>query len=239
MTELEQQELSARRRRELSGSIYALLFLLISAWALDRAFAVYLDRLVRAGLISRWTLLLRYVHTGTAVVFLAELAAVVCVYNLGPLRMSLRDMGLTFYGHKWTGPVWGFLAGLLVSATSLPLLRLDSHSDFADLIVKDFFHPQIILLAVVFVILLPVSTEIVFRGIIFKSFLESSSLLPALLLNALVFALVWPIFNPIIGFILGLTTALLYHRFRSVMSAVVANAVLTTACAATQVWRQL
>ena len=239
MSTPEQEKSCARHRTELSGSIYTLLFLLVSTFALDRTFAVYLDRLVRGGHISRWTFLLRYVHTGMAVVFLAELAVVMCLYRLGPLQMSLREMGVTFAGQKWKELVWGFLAGLLVSVASLPLLKFDRHSDLTDLIMGDFFHPRMVLVVILFVVLLPVGTEIVFRGIVFKSFVESSSLVPAVLLNALVFALVWPIFNGITGFLLGFATALLYHRFRGVISGVIANAVLTIAYAATLVWRQL
>ena len=103
----------------------------------------------------------------------------------------------------------------------------------------NFFHPRIALVVILFVILLPVGSEIVFRGIFFKSFLESSSLVPAVLLSAVAFALVWPSYNVVTGFLLGLTTALLYHRFRSVIPAVVANAVLTMAYAATLVWKKL
>ena len=174
-----------------------------------------------------------------AVVFLAELTVVMCLYRLGPLRMTLRDMGLTIAAQKWVGLAWGFLAGLLVYVACLPLLRLDLSSDLTDLIMVNFFHPRIVLVVILFVILLPVGSKIVFRGIIFKSFLESSSLVPAVLLSAVAFALVWPSYNVVTGFLLGLTTALLYHRFRSVIPAVVANAVLTIAYAATLVWRKL
>lgn len=235
----EQGNVCARYRTELSGSIYTVLFLLVSTLALDQAYAVYLDRLLRMGQASQSTLLLRYFHTTAAVVFLAELAIVMCLYRFGPLRMSGPDMGLRFSTKKWTGPAWGFSTGLVVWAVSLPLLKFDRHSDLTDLIMADFFHPRIILVAILFVILLPVSTEIVFRGIVLKSFLQSSNLVPAVLLNAIIFAVVWPMFNVITGFLLGLATAFLYHRFRSVISAVVANAVLTTAYAATLVWRQL
>jgi membrane protease YdiL (CAAX protease family) len=87
--------------------------------------------------------------------------------------------------------------------------------------------------------LLPITSEIVYRGIIFKAFLESSSVVPAALLSACAFALAWPIFNPIIGLLLSLATALLYHRFRNVSSTIIANAVLSIACTATLVYRRL
>lgn len=90
-----------------------------------------------------------------------------------------------------------------------------------------------------FVILLPASVEIVYRGIVFKSFLNSSSLVPAVIVSGFTFAVAWPVFNPLIGLLLGVATALLYNRFRNVLPAIVANAVFTTSCVATLVYRDL
>jgi membrane protease YdiL (CAAX protease family) len=238
--ETEQERTYAQHRAELSGSIYTILFLVVATYGLDRALAVYLDRLVHARQISRWTFLVQHVESWMAVVFLAELIVVMCCYRLGPLRMTLREMGLTFSAPRLKELLWGFLAGLLAYTASLRiLLRLDRHSGLADLIINDFYQPEIVLVLVLFAILLPISSEIVYRGIIFKAFLESSSVVPAVLLSASVFALVWPIYNSIIGFVLGFATALLYHRFRNVLPAIVANTVLTIACAATLVYRRL
>jgi membrane protease YdiL (CAAX protease family) len=196
----------------------------------DRALAVYLDRLVYAPQISRWNFLVQYFDSAMAVVFLAGLIVVIFCYRVGPLRMTLREMGLTFSVPRLRELLWGFLAGSLAYAASLPiLLRLDQHSGLTGLIIGNFYHPAIILFVILFAILLPISSEIVFRGIIFKTLSESSSVVPAVLLSAFVFALVWPIYDSIVGFLLGIATALLYHRFRNVFPAIVANAVLTIA----------
>jgi membrane protease YdiL (CAAX protease family) len=237
--ETEQEKTDAKHRAELGGSIYTILFLLVTTYGLDRAFGVYLDRLVHVRQISRWTFLVQYVDSGMAVIFLAELIIVVCCYRLGPLRMTFRDMGLMFSVPRLRELLWGFLAGSLAYAASLPIiLRLERHSGLTGLIIDNFYHPAIILVVVLFAILLPVSTEIVFRGIIFKAFLESSSVVPAVLLSAFAFAIIWPIYNSIIGLLLGIVTALLYQRFRNVFPAIVANAALTIACAATLIYRR-
>src|SRR5882762_11684387 len=94
--ETEQEKTYAQHRAELSGSIYTILFLVVTTYGFDRAFAVYLDRLVHVHQISRWTFLVQYVDSGMAVVFLAGLIVVIFCYRIGPLRMTLRDMGLTF-----------------------------------------------------------------------------------------------------------------------------------------------
>jgi len=238
--ETEQERTCAQHRAELNGSIYTILFLVVATYGFDRALAAYLDRLVHARQISRWNFLVQHVESWMAVVFLAELIVVMCCYRLGPLQMTLREMGLTFSAPRLKELLWGFLAGLLAYTASLPiLLRLDRHSGLADLIISNFYQPEVVLVLVLFAILLPISSEIVYRGIILKAFLESSSVVPAVLLSASVFALVWPVYNSIIGLVLGFTTALLYHRFRNVLPAIVADTVLTIACAATLVYRRL
>lgn len=238
--ETEQEKTYAQQRAELGGSIYTIFFLVITTFGLDRALAVYLNRLVHVDQISRWSFLVQYLDSGKAVVVLAELIAVVCCYCFGPLRMTLRNMGLRFAVPRLKELLWGFLAGLLAYAAGLPILvRLDRYSGLTGLIIANFYHPAIILVLLLFAILLPTISEVVFRGIIFKAFLESSSVVPAVLLSAFVFALVWPVYNPIVGLMLGIATTLLYHRFRNVFPAIVANAVLTIACAATLVYQRL
>ena len=64
-TETEQEKTYAQQRAELSGSFYGILFLVVTTYVLDRAFAAYLDRLVHVSQISRWTFLVQYVDSGT------------------------------------------------------------------------------------------------------------------------------------------------------------------------------
>jgi uncharacterized protein len=177
---------------------------------------------------------------GSAIIFFVELAIVMGCYRLGPLRMNFREMGLPMQVPTLGELGWGFLSGLLVYAASLPILfKVERNSGLADSIIGNFYHFKLVVIVVLYVALLPVASEIVHRGIIFKSFLQSSSLPSAALLNAVVFAMVWPVHNWMIGFLLGVVTAVLYRRFGSVVSPIVANAVLTLACAATLVGMQL
>jgi hypothetical protein len=228
-----------RRRAELSGGIYSVLFLVIVTFAVDWALSAYLRNLVRRGEIGRFTYLVRLSDAALAVAFLLELIVVMACYRLGPLRMTLREMGLTASERKFRELGWGFLTGLLVYAASLPILFKVGHHGITDLIIGNFYHAQIILVAILYAVLLPAASEIVHRGVIFKSFLVSANLPSALLLNAVVFAVVWPLHNWMVGFLLGVATALLYYRFRSVVAPIVANVVLTCGCAATLVFREL
>jgi hypothetical protein len=164
--ESEQEKIYAQHRAELGGSIYTILFLVVTTYGLDRTFAVYLDRLVHVNQISRWTSLAQFIDSGMAVVFFAELIIVVCCYRFGPLRMTLRDMGLTFSAPRLKELLWGFLAGFLAYAASLPiLLTLDRYSGLTGLIIGNFYHPAIILVIVLFAILLPPSARLCFAAL--------------------------------------------------------------------------
>jgi len=228
------------RRAELSGAIYALLFLLIATFIVNpRVLSIYLTRLVRRHQVSRYGYL-GFSETGSAVLVLVELILVLCCYRLGPLRMTLREMGLSFDTPKFRQLGWGLLAGVLGYAASLPILFTMAYdSSLTELIIDDFYHLKIVPLVLLYAVLLPVTSELVHRGIIFNAFLQSSGLVSATLLSAVVFALVWPVFNWIIGLLLGIVTALLYRRFRNVAPAIVANIVFSLACAATLTYRRL
>lgn len=238
---MEHEDYERRRRAELTGSIYSLLFLVIANLILyPYAFSIYMSGLMRRHETGRWTYLVGHYEASLAVIFLVELAIVMCCYRFGPLRTTLREMGVSLKVPKLRELGWGFLSGLFVYAASLPVLfSFERHSGVTALIIRNFYHWRIALIIVLYAALLPIASEIVHRGIIFKAFLESSSLASAVLLNAVVFALVWPVHNWIIGSLLGVVTAMLYYRFRDVSSPIVANAVLTLGCAATLVWRDL
>lgn len=72
--ETEQENTYRQHRVVLSGSIYTILFLVVTTYGLDRAFVVYLDRVSQ---ISRWNFLVQYSDSGMAVIILAELGIVV------------------------------------------------------------------------------------------------------------------------------------------------------------------
>lgn len=120
---MEHEDYERRRRAELSGSIYSLLFLVIANLILyPYAFSIYMSGLMRRHETGRWTYLVGHYEASLAVIFLVELAIVMCRYRFGPLRMALREMGVSLKVPKLRELGWGFLSGLLVYAASLPVL---------------------------------------------------------------------------------------------------------------------
>ena len=234
------QEIGLLRGSKILGaSIYAFLFLLLVRYGFERALMLRYDRLMREHQLNRAIHLLDHPTTLVTLITLAGLAIVICICRFGPLRMTIGDMGLKQTTPRWRGIVWGSVAGLLAFGAAIPLLRLDRYDDLTSQIINGFYHPRIAFYVILFIIALPVSCELVFRGIIFKSFSESSTVVPAVLLTAIMFALVWPVTNYMIGFILGIVTAILYRAFRSVFPTIVANVVFTFASFSFLVWERL
>lgn len=222
----------ARRRAELGAGVYVILFLFLASIGppVYLAYSPKLARSVHWSNVERWM----------TVLFVAELILVMLLYRLGPLKMTFHDMGLRVTDSKWNQLLWGFLAGVLACGISVPVvLKFDRYNNLAGVIIDDFYHSGILWIVFLYGILLPVTSEIVFRGILFKSFLESSSTWPAVLLISFSYAFLWPCYTPLAGFVLGIFTALLYHRFRTVYPAIVANAVMTIGLAITLVCSRL
>ncbi len=73
-------------------------------------------------------------------------------------------------------------------------------------------------------IVVPILSELVFRGIVFRSLWAASSLWPAAVGSSLFFAWVWQIPTAPAAFILGLATALVFWKTHTLLPAILANA---------------
>jgi len=111
---------------------------------------------------------------------------------------------------------YGFVVGLAAFAVSLPILFWgDPYAVFWWRVIDAPFAASSVLTGIALVIVVPIITEVVFRGILLESFLSYSNVAMALLASSLLFAFVWPFTNPIVSTLLGLSMGLLYRRSRS------------------------
>ena len=113
--------------------------------------------------------------------------------------------------------------GLFVLFTPL-LLRTRPDTGLVSLI----FYYRASLLTYVSVgltgIALPVSAEIVFKGIVLKTLLKDVPLLWSLLITSVAFALIWPVFHGYwLALGLGAVTCLLYSRYRFLLAPMIAH----------------
>jgi membrane protease YdiL (CAAX protease family) len=204
------------------------LLLFFSTLMAHRLTSQYLDNLVHKGQIGQWTRTIRYLDTASAIFVVLQMIFVGVAYRLGHNTIELRALGGLQKSSSLKPSLVGLVSGVAVYLLALPLLlRLDADVQFVPLILNNPFGIQSAAILILFIGILPIATEIGFRGIIFQTMQELTGVGAAVVVSSLLFAYVWSVFNPGTALLLGLATALLYRRYRQLMPAVVANATLT------------
>ena len=135
------------------------------------------------------------------------------------------------------GAAWGLGGGLLVGVLGIGYLHAvmqwglfpELFSGEGRLTVK---LPVLIALAV---IAAPLAEEFIFRGLVFGGLRRSMELAPSMLLSAALFAVVHPPGSMLPVFVLGLGTAFVFERTRSLMAPVLMHAVYNAAVVGVQV----
>ncbi len=233
-------DLRVHSRRKLAKIVYVVAFLILGNYYFQRFIVKYIDGLVQRNRIGLWTLLVDYLDTGVALFLVLQMVVVMWSYRLGHIRLKLEDVGLRPIQASMRNIASGIVGGLAVFLAGLPmLLALDSHAGFIALLANGFFSIRTVLLAVLLGAVVPITTEVVFRGIVFKTLWERTSLTAALIASSVTFAYVWPVFDAGIAILLGAVTAILYYRSRSLLPAIVANVVVTLFCTMTLLWNRL
>jgi membrane protease YdiL (CAAX protease family) len=134
--------------------------------------------------------------------------------GLGSLH---RDFGFEFPapGRPWYVSVgWFCLGSAVLIATNLllwPLSEIYGRTAKQG-IVKTFEQAQgwhVVALAVAICVLAPIGEELLFRGVLLRSFLRRWSASTSVLVSALVFGAVHPLFDPNVGSLIALPAILL------------------------------
>src|SRR5450755_1664385 len=139
---------------------------------------------------------------------------ITCLFRLVIDRKSFISLGFKINGYLPNSIAGGMLAVFIVSACSL-VLKGTGHLKWMDII----FDPRALFIAFGTIILVAVYEELIFRGYILSSLLDSFLKWPALLISALLFMIFhWSSegFFPLINtFIMGLIMGLNYTYTRN------------------------
>jgi len=95
------------------------------------------------------------------------------------------------------------------------------------LLIANALSPLGVLKLVFFTFALAVSSEIVFRGIVFRTCARYASVPAAILASCLLFALIFPALGFIAAIILSVTSSILYYKTRNLLASILANALFT------------
>lgn len=187
----------------------------------DRLASAYSDRIAQ---ISTWNRAIHYSDTAGAIFLVLQMMVVLFVFRVGHQGVSSDALRKLLWPKSVRPVLWGALVGLVVSAAAFPLLMsFDGHVQFVRLILDNPISLQTILLFCLLGVLAPVSTEMVFRGIIFDSLQRRTNSAVAVVLSSLLFAYIWTLFDPGVGLILGIACALLYRHFNSLVPGIVCS----------------
>ena len=80
---------------------------------------------------------------------------------------------------------------------------------------------------VFFIIILAVSSEVVYRGVVFRTLVAYAGTPAAVLGSCMLFAFIFPVLSFPSAIILGGTSAILYYRTRNLLTSITANAIFT------------
>ncbi|MFZ0617624.1 MAG: type II CAAX endopeptidase family protein [Candidatus Acidiferrales bacterium] len=213
----------------LDKFIWAMSLLIIITWALNQLGTVLLLNVIkRHELTSYWPAhLVDQTMLIAMVIFSVELAVVLCIYR--PLR-SLFTLQAEKKTEKRTRHrlVIGAVGGVCAFLASIPLLFYGggTHILTPQLLSYPVSLSVVCQLGLLLVVV-PGLSELVFRGVAFRSLYAASSLWPAAIGSSLLFACVWPVPTTAVAVILGIATALVFHKTRALISSILTNVTLT------------
>lgn len=153
-------------------------------------------------------------------------------------RWRMGD-GTTVTG-TFVSAIWGLVGGLAALALAIPFLWLgDKQLRPISLLLMDTLSPIGLLKLAFFVLALAISSEIVFRGIVFRTLKGYASAPAAVFASCLIFATVCPVFSYPNAIILGVVSAILFQRFRNLLAPITANVLFMLGGSAIMLYRGL
>ena len=180
---------------------------------------------------NRWAVISQAYPVSVLVSFLMMISLLFAYRPLKPL-VYRRLRAIEHKSGMLGNIALGLVTGLLLSFLSIPLVMNGLggwQTQWLATVLADAkrMSPESVVVAGLLIVAVPISSEIVSKAIIFRTLEEHANIPAAVIGSGLLFAYLWPVCGWPIGILLGLSSAVLYHRTRSLSSSVIANAVLT------------
>jgi uncharacterized protein len=202
-------------------------FLVLTTFLANRLASAYSDRIAQRS-ISTWNLAIHYSEISAGLFLVFQMLIVVVVFGVPQQSLRVETLKQLLQPGSIKAMLWGALVGAVVSVGAFPLLvLLDTHTQFVRLLLDNPLSFQTIFIVVLFGLFVPIATEVVFRGIIFDVLGRRTNVLVALIVSSLLFAYVWVPFNAGVALLIGLSCALLYRRFNSLVPGIICSGIVT------------
>jgi len=163
--------------------------------------------------------------------FVAAMLLVAVAYRFRP-ELFRWESGAGSLGT--TGWIRGIALGLLGGAVALlfasPVFWFgwgQTKFESIQLLIANALSPLGVLNLLFFIFALAVSSEIVFRGIVFRTCACYASVPAAALASCLLFAYIFPVVGFLTAIILSVTSSILYYKTRNLLASILANALFT------------
>ena len=220
---------------------YTAMMLVLFSHYHERIVDFYMSYLARTDQIMLLTRLIGYLVAEELMFVLLLMLGILGWYRLNGVGWSsYYQLGPDVKGTLLARIALGTGVGLILFVLSFPLLlTYNPGLDPAYSVVGNPYSVRTLVLAILLILAVPLSTEVVFRGIIFKTLLKHTTPAAAVIASSVLFAFVWPLFGVVVAFMLGLSNALLYYRSRSLLPPIFANAVLSTSLSIALIWQKL
>jgi len=160
-----------------------------------------------------------------AIVIAFGLAGIVvyCVMRLAFLLTKTREVPAMLRDGATRALAWGAGGGAVAALCGMVYLYGLRTTGWVEDATMPRFDPR--WLAALAVIAAPLCEEFIFRGLIFGGMRRSLGLLPSMLMSAALFAIMHPPVSMAPVFVLGMITAYVYERTRSLLAPVLVHAV--------------
>jgi membrane protease YdiL (CAAX protease family) len=196
---------------------------------------IYLLGVFRGGDLTKGNIAARYTYPATLIVYLLAMAAIGFAYR--PMRSVFvwdTDARPPVEG-ALRHVAYGLIGGLICCITAAPIMWRHGGSNVGFLVdtIADAYGASAgsFLMVLLLAVALPIASEIVFRGIVFRSLTRHVSVPAAVVASTLLFVLWWPVLGWYGSITLGVVSAMLYLRTRTLTASIVSDGVLTVGSA--------
>lgn len=231
----------ARGSREALGPLLGTaVVLIVLTFCFSDSFVLYYRHLVQRNQVSFAETLANYSDFGVLLFYFCELVVALYIFRsrLTYPKSVLTELRVS--GSSLRHIALGVAVGLLAFLASVPALPSTEHSyGLVSFLVDHAYNVSGALLIFLLGLLLPIVSELFFRGVLLQGALTARSWVAAFALSVFAFAILWPVFNPLAGAILGIATSVLFYRTRSIFGCVVANSVFTLSGVVLLAWQSL
>ncbi len=175
---------------------------------------------------------------GANLAFVVSMIAATLPYSPKGQLFSWRIDEQTHVAGATMSVLWGIIGGATALAFTAPVFWMgDKQLGPITLLIADAMSLIGVLELLLIILALAISSEVLFRGVVFRTFERCASVPAAVIASCFLFAVACPVFGYPAAIILGVVAAVLFYRTRNLLASIIANALFTLGGGAIMLYR--